>query len=102
MTEQELLKVLDLPEWEQRKWFWIHTITDSIYSKKDLANLAFRLRDEAEEFELICGIEKVFQYCCSPEEYDFAEDAYKWFATEAKPIHWIIAALIAKEQKDVF
>jgi len=110
---QELLAVLDLSEEKQVDWAFnefgydIH-FTD--YKGKldkcrfpltdtSLADLAFRLRDE---------VDPCFWYAAS---YNVAihsglikDSRCKGFSVfgfyESKPIHWIIAALIAKELAD--
>ena len=105
MTEQELLAVLDMSEDEQVFWFyrrpeedlyrvvWIAPVAR--FKRYQLADLAFRLRDEIAT--------KKSQYWQTAK----SKVAHKVWGTyhdytwdeEAKPIHWIIAALIAKGQK---
>ncbi len=110
-----LLLVLDMSEEEQFKWLCDKGITDGSLARSqvthkivtrwiriEFADLAFRLRDEAIML-------KEFPYIAA-EVYNHAHD-YKpnkgeihapitmmwiWFATHAKPVHWIIASLIAK------
>ncbi len=110
MTEKELLAVLDLPENEQWRWAITNLADYDPEYKNDwrfppkycsktihsLADLAFRLRDEADEFDWQYGMERVFQHCF-PDRWGIPEDIYGWFASTAKPTHFIIAALIAKE-----
>ena len=104
MTEQDLLKVLDMSEEKQDKWTYIsgirkHHPTDE-NRIESLVDLAFRLRDEVfKEYGVLGGfhdgIYKVQEY--------LGEDAWAtafWGECIAKPIHWIIAALIAKEKED--
>ena len=97
----ELLKVLDITKEEQ--WVWCAKNIKAV--GESLADLAFRLRDEAENKEGLWwsgGLSKVFFYLAhSPERFDLSSEdrmrQFQWFGTKAKPIHWIIAALIAKE-----
>lgn len=116
----KLLKVLDMTEGEQHqaicKYAWHHRKESSIladyhrehkggYMETSLADLAFRLRDEAvenREFMWACAkvYNKAWKYKLEPHEVDAPTIAmWVWFANHAKPIHWIIAALIAKETK---
>ena len=93
---KELLAVLDLPEGEQ--WIWVsENYKDKFWS---LADLAFRLRDEAANMrysKLVSAMEKVAMKSAKAlTSYDM-EGFNEWFAMVAKPIHWIIAALISKE-----
>lgn len=93
---KELLAVLDLPEEEQLKGLkpfiprgdWAAVYWNYHFS---LADLAFRLRDEADRTNFHNGIYEVQKYL---KKEDWAT-AY-WGEIFAKPIHWIIAALIAK------
>lgn len=112
----ELLAVLDMPEDEQ--WSWI-TEGDKVIKffpddeifigdpQKYLADLAFRLRDEADCMSHWWdGVEAVYQKA----QADFIEAhiriapeiaelnaALQWFTNHSQPIHWIVASLIAKE-----
>ena len=118
MDKNKLLKVLDMPEKEQRAWVgyfakeqqWRPCTHTSCHNHKShpcencgriggyyylgsLADLAFRLRDEA---GVIGNMHKGIKMVCkkaSPPNKTFIE----WWAYEAQPIHWIIASLIAKE-----
>jgi hypothetical protein len=78
--------------------------------KGSLADLAFRLRDEAVKIvnkyeyptQYLHGMEMVYKKATKtkgvrhdPKIYREAEE---WFSLKAQPIHFIIAALIAKEQ----
>ena len=123
MTEKELLAVLDTSEEEQYDWLWKRHDTfgfdlkwinfDVPSAKKDiamhLADLAFRLRDEViakdDESEIDCNwceaSYEVYLYVIGEEnEMEAKEGLDTWFTMRAKPIHWIIAALIAKEKEN--
>jgi len=86
----EILKVLDMKsEKEQEDWLWDRKL---IHEDESLASLAFRLRDEAEPHEFDLGLYEVYLYL------KIADVAFGfWARAYCKPIHWIIAALIAKE-----
>ena len=111
---KDLLKVLHMSENEQWEWcVWrknINAVGES------LADLAFRLRDEAvrdckkhnawcqaKELVWLADAPNAKQYKKLAETYNLSESVNKviqrrevYFANRAKPIHWIIAALIAK------
>ncbi len=100
---KELLAVLDMPPREQ--YFTVLEICDESPADRDcssFADLAFRLRDEAVELDKGVlfgrGLAKICQKIYNNEGYNLHE-FLSWAATLAKPIHWIIAALIAKELK---
>ncbi len=102
MTEHELLAVLDMSEDEQFKWLMYNDIVTNEYVKCSrhliLADLAFRLRDEVCINRFSYGISKVQKHIGITEEnleISSWECAY-WGMILAKPIHWIIAALMAK------
>jgi hypothetical protein len=112
----ELLKVLDMKDWEQHQWLenycWFHRKESKILAdyhrecksgccETSLNDLAFWLRDECE--------------CECPDEWERAKlEVYtyftggkccaaccdRWFVNVAQPIHWIIAALIAMEMSN--
>jgi hypothetical protein len=102
MTETELLAVLNMSEDEQ--WKKMRPFIDAdgdtyergVYSnclrRQVFADLAFRLRDEADlpkmhdAMFLIQEKMKMTRYACA-----------FWGLYHTKPIIWIIAALIAKE-----
>ena len=99
----DYLKLLDMTEQEQRKWLVLHHILKYKQPQpnqirwESLADLAFRLRDEA--VQLCISWEKakedVWVYVCHKKPD--VEISYIGFWTNlAKPIHWIVAALIAK------
>jgi hypothetical protein len=109
----ELLKVLNMTEEQQYNWLWKHSTTfgfdlkwidfnvPSAYDHsvkkeitKSLADLAFRLRDEAVKRDKIGwgrGVLKVNIKCADSKGYEC------WWQNHSQPIHWIIAALIAGE-----
>lgn len=106
----DLLKVLDMSEDEQITWFYrrhekeLHDIVwiAPVAKFKDyrLADLAFRLRDEVINYKgwgpALC---KVWVYWQDPNNIGITLEGF-WIH-RAKPIHFIIAALIAKEKEDV-
>lgn len=91
---EQLLAVLDMSEDEQHDW--CARCPGCRMGNESLADLAFRLRDEVfREFGAIRGfhdgIYKVQEY--------LGEDAWAtafWGECIAKPIHWIVSALIAR------
>ena len=99
---KELLKILDMPEEEQKT-------TALILCKEDpknkgrfglsLADLAFKLRDEvtAKGWDFQKMLNKVRME--SNAGYN-GDNGVFWICHIASPIHWIIAALIAKEKED--
>lgn len=105
MSEKDLLADLDISEDEQCKWLtkYYHDTQafphDVIVHHTDLADLAFRLRDEVCKVSCenyYAGLEAVYNYkikdkqCCS---------LYAFQTYQIKPIDMIIAALIAKDSK---
>lgn len=111
MTNEEILSVPDMSEEEQWKWLEDNCLSEKDYvyapdfegyqldKKAALADLAFRLRDEASINylpEAMClvhecvdkGVDKMYQHSLS--------GGFSWFCFLAQPIHWICAALIAK------
>ena len=103
----DLLKVLDMSEAEQWKWLWenrqLTHIGWNMTATRNmiLADLAFRLRDEAwgetGEGEWGSGVGKVMVYV---HPVPNKEQLQEWWCCCSKPIHWIIAALIAKGKED--
>ena len=100
MTEKikELLSVLDLPEYEQITWLASEGVAKlmgevgKMVLVVSLADLAFRLRDEIKEPEdFLSALYTVTQYL----KVKYTETF--WGLFYAKPIDWIITALIAKE-----
>lgn len=98
---EELLAVLDMPEDKQVSWVQERfAYKYPSLQKGDLADLAFRLRDEVFELEnggniwaegYLVVVKKV-----KPSTVELSSSV-EWWNCCAKPIHWIIAALIAKE-----
>ena len=112
MAEQDLLAVLDMSEDEQRKWVhftlydYYRGYTDSplIQTEHILADLAFRLRSEVIKItDWWDACQLVYEYVAK-EEFDkdkgWKSETGIWFQDFAKPIHWIIAALIAKGKEN--
>ena len=103
MTEQELLSVLNLPEEKQEEVLWkLHSF--DYYCC--LADLAFRLRDEAckdDWVQFYIGQRKVWaKWCETTWKQRRANGERKkhirpnvFWRTHAHPIHWIMAALAA-------
>ncbi|MCJ7828764.1 MAG: hypothetical protein MUP81_03365 [Dehalococcoidia bacterium] len=108
----EIRAVLDLPAEEQWKKLDeifpddLHcccSIPICIEGRKDLADLAFRLRDEAVKIDKDKWLEaccEVIGYmeqreCCPTCHKEYSKKYWDW-NKESQPIHWIIAALIAK------
>lgn len=104
---EELLKVLDLPEDDQFAEVLVHispagevTCSNDQYYYKGrmfwtLADLAFRLRDEA-----FLSIKGGAAWCQGCRIVIQAVNNSDEFPVWSKPIHWIIAALIAKQEKE--
>jgi len=103
----DLLKVLDMSEDEQYYWvcqfhakyhFKISLFPDNHEEmRKELADLAFRLRDEAVAKNHADFHNAIYNIMVKVEGDNKWATAF-WGECLAKPIHWIIAALIAKEQ----
>lgn len=110
----KLLSVLNMPEANQWKFLGeanlVSIITAGRYEqilrtegsrqaktmkRQILADLAFRMRDEAEKDYLGLAIFDVFGHL-KPNWYAYKE-IFDWLLHEAQPIHWILAALIAKQ-----
>jgi len=95
---KELLAVLNMPEDVVENYLLETGQMDSVES---LADLAFRLRDEVKSLEHYPQFQarlKVYNYVRRnvPQRCDINHIDEHWWAMEAKPIYWIIAALIAK------
>lgn len=89
-----LLAVLDMPEVEQVQFLvdYLESSIDQSYLPNQLADLAFRLRDEVGSNTLFLNsLQKVAWYVKAK-----APPAL-WGVSYAQPIHWIISSLIAKE-----
>ncbi len=93
----DLLKILEMSEAEQVVWCEKPENGNRGFGES-LAEVAFRLRDEVrrEKGNYDHAVYIVFNYEKQKNKYD---NVFYWMAYIAKPIHWIIAALIAKEQK---
>ena len=114
-TKEEILALSDKTEEEQVKWLIEHEIMDKLVdnaeppmSIESLADCAFRLRDELlKEYETPKGW--VWSDCYRPIAHIIApnntcthcghDDRYFDWDAEAKPIHWIQAALLAKIER---
>lgn len=96
MDKTELLKVLDMSEANQIEWLIMNTLFYKYSQEESLADLAFRLRDEVSRkgFDFQKLLNKV--RIDSDSGYEGAVNSIFWICHIAKPIHWIIAALIAK------
>lgn len=100
---QELLAVLDMPEKEQWSWALVNKHRNTY--RESLADLAFRLRDEAVDKKLKCFMSDCWYMALQDVyEYEFERGRTEpkiheadWLVAVGQPIHWIIAALIAKE-----
>lgn len=111
----DYLSVLDMSEDGQRD-FVRNILIDTYYSnwmldqwdkgRFSLADLAFRLRDKAIK-ENLTGYPNGYMECqrivwihvINPSQYDDIpadKSSGGWWAYYAKPIHWVIACLIAK------
>ncbi len=108
----DLLKVLDMSEEEQVSWlcnyiyhhekgadYWHNFLNRHI----SLADLAFRLRDDlvkqapySMRYAWENALEEVYQY--EKELNKEGTDKAGWGLDWSQPIHWIIAALIAKNK----
>ena len=96
----DLLKILDMSEDEQDRWCALNTDRKS---HESLADLAFRLRNEVIAGGLFRKMITIHEYCdkgCNKMYSHTMAGAQSWFIAQAKPIHWIIAALIAKDKED--
>ena len=111
MNSDELLAVLDMTEEQQSKWVYANKGQGEpccAYSCREcLAHIAFRLRDEVEWGSLHAAMQRVWGYWCKkswPSRKTAGETKqhvawHRFWMHRSKPIHWIIAALIAKESK---
>ena len=113
MTEQKLLSVLDISKDEQQiKRLYELGYTEYFVKLRcgrdgvtyecktgSLADLAFRLRDEACKNHHADFHEAIYDIMIKVEGDDKWATAF-WGECIAMPIHWIIAALIAKGKED--
>lgn len=98
----DYLKLLDMTEQEQRKWLVLHHILKYKQPQpnqirwESLADLAFRLRDEAMKNDKTKKLlhDALYEIQVKLGETDWA--TAWWGYAIARPIHWIAAALIAK------
>ena len=95
----ELLKVLDMNE--EDRWVWLRKKVGRFHS---LADLAFRLRDEVVKENQDSWLKGCYVVDCKTGNYgdgriytDNNGLTAESNILRAKPIYWIIAALIAKE-----
>ena len=97
----DLLKVLDMSEEEQ--WVWLEKKYGA-GAFHSFPTLAFMLRDEILKKEKFWygNLHIVYSHIKRRRvDYDIAPGVLsQYFLFEAKPIHWIIAALIAKEKEE--
>lgn len=97
----DIAKVLAMSEEEFVDELFVY---DYDPGEESLFELAFRLRDEAiqlESFQWACAevYNTIFGYKPKPYETHAPTTAmWIWFATQAQPIHLILAALKAKEK----
>ncbi len=102
MDRADLLKVLDTSEAEQYQWCIYHAGLNPPY--ESLPGLAFRLRDEVKLSIRILYLVmhpdtdelKLATMWWEDLDFDTEIELYNWWINKAKPIHWIIAVLIAK------
>ena len=107
MTKQQekILAVLDMSEVEQKSWCWVNIENEQYYTSRkrdiNLADLAFRLRDEAVKSNHADFHEAIYDVMMKVEGCEKWATAF-WGECIAKPIHWIIAAemIKAKESKN--
>ena len=98
---QKLLSVLDMTVYDQNQWLIKnnirqHSLSD-LKKMKSLADLAFRMRDEAVgNYGSDIWFDAVNVVC---NHYPEMKWSLPTWDIESQPIHWIIAALIAKELK---
>ena len=102
MTKEELLKVLDMSEDEQ--WCWAVKKFNLVYPRDTLPCLAFRLRDEVVKDKSI-SLPDIDQAWILVKERCVIKLTHKpvlndFICYYAKPIHWIIVALIVKENHE--
>ena len=101
MTDRtkKLLAVLDIPEKEQRKWLLLNVFHERM-PRESNADLAFRLRDETDPVLFWNGMVQVMNKVATTGQIytDIGVVSNEgWWWQHSKPIHWVIAALIAEE-----
>ena len=107
-----LLKVLDMNEDFQWNFLVSHQGIQELcehqldafcqkkFKRRILADLAFRLRDEWSKAGAFYSAMLDIQEYLKIEKYTSRRAmSYKFWAMQASPIHWIIAALIAKDKE---
>lgn len=106
---KELKAVLDMPEEGQKIWLVAKKIMKSSEGEKgevvleeSLADLAFRLRDEVKLLTTKGGYSLWYKAKIAIYNYEFYQDRTQrgtdaFWEYDAKKIHFIIRALIAKE-----
>ena len=100
---EQLLKVLKLDEADQDRWCEEH-ISAYRNTDKSLADLAFQMRDEIIKGNLtywqramdIVFLEVSEDFWKEEHEYTRWTAVLYWFSHVAKPIHFVIAVLIAE------
>jgi len=95
-----LLSVLDMTEEKQNIWVWknilgysdkaVNRVFLGIYKPESLADLAFRMRDEA-DLDITYSLTLIWDY------KKINKDFVHWIINDSQAIDWIIASLIAKE-----
>jgi len=98
---QELLKVLDMTEEEQKEWAYALPEWKYDDMSNSLADLAFRMRDKVDKaYGLLWTGSLHYVYCYiirGSLDYEMPYvPIFRWFGIKAKPIDWIIAAKIAE------
>ncbi len=107
----QILKLHTLPEAEQRDrliyWQVLKPLPGCFGSQvssnyESLAELAFRLRenlraDFSHTQQYLIQIWRIVGHLGYPDSPNRLLEFYEWWAIDAKPIHWIQAALLAKE-----
>jgi len=112
MTPEQIKTVFEMSEEELELWLIKNEIVDgAILQCKDggekpcgvresLADLAFRLRDEAEKKSPLAwhsGLFDVYMIVKGPGHRIYN---WRWASSEAQPKHWILAAMQAKKNTD--
>ncbi len=119
MDKTDLLKVLDMSEDEQITWFYrrpepeLHNIVlvspKARFKEYRLADLAFRLRDEVRDKTELANAKEVVwgEWCRITWEQRKANGEtkkhvriHKFWLERSEPIHWIIAAIVAKGEQE--
>jgi len=107
---KKLLKVLDLSEEKQVAWLrkefpkdihWCAASKEPCFiGKQEITYLAFKLRDKVLEskngtIKWVAGMFDVYMKMTGSKLFN-----WKWGYVEAQPIHWIVAASIAKKHNE--